>query len=374
MNAVKRLGGRSAFTIIELLVVIGLIGLLIGLLIPAVQHARETSRRLACSNNLHQLGVGLQSYHANLGTMPPGVIWWPKGEPLGFGLAPIGILDRVQMGVVSKRRPDTIYANWVILLLPDLDQGGLHRQFNLRRPISDASNAAARATQLPILKCPSDPHNDELFERGAAHGLTDNFYARGNYAINVGPDGNCLNGGALPCVQGFFLRGSNLMIDNDQVWGSGIAGVNKSIGFNSIPDGLSNTVAVDEIRAGIDSLDPRGVWALGQIGSSAVARHGSLGDAGGPNNKNPYSEEFIGCVDLTEKLSAAALAAEGMGCNPRPQGREGNVQAGARSLHTGGVNVLLCDGSIQFVRNEVDASVWHAIHTRDRGERIDLPW
>ena len=368
------LSHRRAFTIVELLVVIGLIGLLIGLLIPAVQHARESGRRLACSNNLHQLGVGLQSYHANLGTLPPGVIWWPKGEPLGFGVLPIGVLDRVQMGALSKKRPDTIYANWVILLLPDVDQGALHRQFNLQRPISDASNATARATQLPILKCPSDPYNGELFERGAAHGLTNNFYARGNYAINVGPDGNCLNGGALPCVQGFFIRGSNLLVDNDQVWGSGIAGVNKSIGFNSIPDGLSNTVALDEIRAGIDPLDPRGVWALGQIGSSAVARHGLLDDAGGPNNKSPYSEEFIGCAALTEKLGVAALAAEGMGCYPRSPEREGNVQAGARSLHTGGVNVLLCDGSTQFVRNEVDAHVWHAIHTRDRQEQVGVPW
>ena len=373
MNERCQSRGRG-FTLVELLVVIGIIGILLALTLPAVQHARESGRRLACSNNLHQFGDGLQSYHANLGTLPPGVIWWPKGEPLGFGVLPIGVLDRVQMGVVSPQRPDTIYANWAILLLPYLGQDALHRQFNLQRPISDASNATARATQLPILKCPSDPYNDELFARGAAHGVTDNLYARGNYAINVGPDGNCLNGGLLPCVQGFFIRGSNLLVDNDQVWGSGIAGVNKSIGFNSIPDGLANTVALDEIRAGIDPLDPRGAWALGQVGSSMIARHGLHDDAGGPNNKSPYSEEFIGCAALTEKLGVAALVAEGMGCYPRLPEREANVQAGARSLHTGGVHVLLCDGSTQFVRDEVDAHVWHAIHTRDRREPVGVPW
>jgi prepilin-type N-terminal cleavage/methylation domain-containing protein/prepilin-type processing-associated H-X9-DG protein len=365
---------RRGFTLVELLVVIGVIGILLALTLPAVQHARESGRRLACSNNLHQLGVGLQNYHANLGALPPGVIWSPKGEPLGFGVLPIGVLDRVQMGVVSPQRPDTIYANWAILLLPYLDQVALQRQFNLRRPISDASNAAARATQLPVLKCPSDSYNDELFERGAAHGVSNSFYARGNFAINVGPDGNCLKRDEVPCVQGFFIHGSNLLVDNDQVWGSGIAGVNKSIGFNAIPDGLSNTVALDEIRAGIDALDPRGVWALGQVGSSMIARHGLHDDAGGPNNKSPYSEEFIGCAALTEKLGVAALVAEGMGCYPRSPEREGNVQAGARSLHSGGVNLLLCDGSTQFVRNEVDAHVWHAIHTRDRREQVGVPW
>jgi hypothetical protein len=296
---------------------------------------------------------------------------------LGFGLAPIGVIDRVaRFGRVDR---DTIYANWAIMLLPFLDQQALYRQFDPRVPISFKKNAVARATDVATLKCPSDPWNgaDNLFQRGLAAGLTGNTYARGNFAINVGPDNNCVSGTKTPdgpCVQGFIAVGEPLMTKNHQVWGSGVAGLNRSFRFADLSDGMTNTVVLDEIRAGLHALDPRGVWALGQIGSSCIARHGKFDDADGPNHDNPLGEAFIGCDALMDQLGPDVLHRERMACYAVGLTKEINAQAGSRSLHPGGVHVLTCDGSAHFIADEVDRVTWHAIHTRSGRESTESPF
>ena len=217
------------------------------------------------------------------------------------------------------------------MLLPYLEQAPLHQLFDPRVPISDPKNAAVREAQVATLKCPSDSFNEQPFSRGLAAGLEGQTYARGNYAMNVGPDKDCVQGllSDVPCVGGFFVAGIDLLRNNYAVWGSGLGGVNKSFRFNDVRDGLSNTIVIDEIRAGVDSLDPRGVWALGQIGSSAVARHGKLGDGGGPNYSGAGSEEFIGCDTLSAKLGEKTLVAMGMPCQGNYLQTERNTQAGA---------------------------------------------
>ncbi len=373
----RRRAGRyessSGFTLVELLVSIGIIGILCALLLTAVQLVRESARRAQCQNNLRQLGIALQSYHARVGSLPPAVIWMPMGEPLGEGVLPIGVIDRVAR--FGKTADDTIYANWLIMLLPTIGEVDLYDRFQSALPISHQRNADLRQTNLPMLKCPSDSYNgaENQFKRGLGAGLSENEYARGNYAINVGPDDGCLKPGTEeePCLNGFFVRGVDLARENDQVWGTGIAGANRSFAFASVTDGLSNTIAVDEIRAGIDPLDPRGAWALGQVGSSCVARHGKLEGPGGPNNRDPETEEFIGCGALVERLGAGYLYRQDMLCSPSSPDSEVNIRAGARSLHPRGVNTLRCDGSVHFVRNEIDIDVWHALHTRDGVETGD---
>ncbi len=132
---------------------------------------------------------------------------------------------------------------------------------------------------------------------------------------------------------------------------------------------MSKTVIVDEIRSGIDPLDPRGVWALGQVGSSAVARHGQKDDASGPNPYRDSSEEIIGCRDLIAKVGLNELHSLGMGCYE--SANEANTQSGARSMHPNGVNVLFCDGSAHFIVNQIDRDLWHALHTRAGNEVVD---
>lgn len=360
---------RQAFTLLELLVAIVIVGVLAGMLVTAVSGARESSRRLQCTNNLRQIGIALHSFHGARTTLPPAFTWAPPGEPLGLGLVPIGVIDRVAMfGDASQ---DRIYVNWAIMLLEYVDEASLYRSFNGRNPIGHTSNRA-RSTELAVMKCPSDAFNDVHFQRGLAYGLQDNDFARGNYAINIGPDAACITGSSSdgdPCIGGFFVAGFPLQTQSSAVWGSGPAGINRSFKFQDIRDGLSKTVIVDEIRAGIDPLDPRGVWALGQVGSSAIARHGQMDDAAGANPTSAGSDEFIGCQALVAKLGNPYLQMNGMGCLNTQQ--ETNIQAGARSMHPNGVNVLFCDGSVHFLTNQIDTNLWHALHTKAGNEIVD---
>ena len=362
------LGRRRGFSIVELLVVLAIVGLLLTLVGVAVQRARETARRVTCQQNLHQIGVALHSYHAGVGSFPPAMIWHPAGEPLGGGELPIGVVDRVAR--YGRPEQDRIYANWVIALLPGLEQEALYAQFDARVPIAHERNAAVRAARLPLMLCPSDSYNDEsnLYERGGAAGLHDNRYSRGNYAINVGPDAGCIAPGTVdqPCKGGFYVDSLDLARRNSQVWGTGIAGANKSLKFADITDGLTNTVAIDEIRAGLSPLDPRGVWALGQVGASVIVRHGQYSNTGGPNACDYDTDRFIGCSAVKQLLGAASLRQGCMDCEPFALESEVNVKSTARSLHDGGVMVLLCDGAVRFVVNGIYLKTWHALHTRNQ--------
>lgn len=172
-------------------------------------------------------------------------------------------------------------------------------------------------------------------------------------------------------MAGFQTAGGDLSSRNSAVWGSGVAGVNRSFALADMRDGAAHTVALDEIRAGLDALDPRGVWALGQIGASALARHGKHDDAGGPNHNHASGEAFIGCQALTQKLGFDRLLAERMACYPVGLAEEINAQAGARSMHPGGVHVLFCDAAARFIGDAIDAEAWHALHTRSGAEAVD---
>src|SRR6266481_8001418 len=127
---------HSAFTLIELLVVIAIIGVLIALLLPAVQKARESANRAKCQNNLHQIGIALHSYHGDHGSFPSGYLWKPKSPD-----------------VPTQTDPGW---SWAALLLPYLEQDNLHGQINFRSSVSDPTNEAIRTSVLPGFVCPTD--------------------------------------------------------------------------------------------------------------------------------------------------------------------------------------------------------------------------
>jgi prepilin-type N-terminal cleavage/methylation domain-containing protein/prepilin-type processing-associated H-X9-DG protein len=361
---------RRAFTIIELLLTIAIIGILIALTLPSIQAAREAGRRLTCRSNLRQIGVALQHYQSVLNSFPPAVIWEPPGELLGQGLLPVGVIDRVAR--YADVDADTIFANWLLLALPYLEQSAALQSSNLRFPISAHQNAGIRALDIATLKCPSDSWNgpENHYQRGIDAGLTTNEYARGNYAINFGVDANCISGmpaaDGKPCSAGFSVTNRDLAKTNNSVWGSGIAGVNKSFAPRDIRDGASTTIAVDEIRAGLHAADPRGAWALGQIGASMVARNGKYADLSGPNPDG--SDAIIGCWALKYELGGGFPESQGMPCRKEIGNEELNLKAGSRSLHPGGVHVLMCDGSAHFLTDQITRDIWHALHTRSGGE------
>lgn len=372
-------GGRG-FSLVEVLVVMAIIALLIALILPAVQSSRSAARRTTCLNHLRQIGLALQAYHEPHRVFPPGVIWGgPPGEPQGLGQVPIGLIDRVALGTATPVDPDRVHANWLIMLLPQLDQGALWNSFDSSLPISHPKNETVRTTSLPMLKCPGDRFTEEPYVRDQLSGGSTNVYARGNYALNAGPGRGCVHELEPDCEGGFHVDDPDLLRKNSVLWGGGAGGYNRCFGFKDLQGGASNFVIVDEVRAGVHPVDPRGTWALGYVGASMTARHGMIHgreDAGGPNNQNRSSDDIVGCVEMMAQLGIDKLQSLRMPCQnqhvtSQPQV---NAQATARSLHEAGVHVLTADGSAHFISDTVNPDVWFYMHSREPGSSFESPF
>ncbi len=147
------------FSLVELLVVIAIIGILLAMMLPAVQSVRESARRSQCSNNLKQIGVALHTYHAVTRVFPASSIW-----PSNVNL--------------SQETVTTMGTNWIIAILPQLDQMPLSQAFNLSSGIyvSNALNATARATSLSVMRCPTDTYAWQPYD-GTKYGLGSNWGA-----------------------------------------------------------------------------------------------------------------------------------------------------------------------------------------------------
>jgi hypothetical protein len=333
------------------------------MLIPAVQASRESARRAQCLANIKQLCLALHSYHEQHRLLPPGAIWAPPGEPLGSGRIPIGVLDHVT--VEATFVDDRMFANWLMLLLPNLEEQNLQIPSNPGMPIGHPDNEALRATDLEVLKCPSDSFNGANNHFQRCTGAIDRGYARGNYAMNCGTNQNCLTGVTHNCKDGYSFLGLDLARDNSQLWGSGIGGVNRAFSLRQFPGGASHVVAVEEIRAGLSTSDRRGVWSLGYVGSSATGAHGAFGNRG----PNRGADLIQGCSVLSMD-SGIVLEEENMQC--KSSRFEISERATARSQHPGGVVISLADGSAHFVSNEINVNAWHVMHRRDNQSSLPI--
>lgn len=302
---------RAAFTLVELLVVIAIIGVLVALLLPAVQAAREAARRAQCLNNHKQLGIALHNYHDTHKILPPSIQFW-NGD--------------------DSRDSDNLRANWIILLLPFMEQQPLYDKFDFSQTISHANNRDQRGTRIKNLLCPSDGFNTKKF-RGNSSGEGDNWQ-RGNYAASAHSDFSYENGW-----------------DNSQR--RGVMGLNIGARFAEVSDGLSNVLMVGEVRAGLSDEDRRGTWALGTAGASALFKHGCGGDANGPNAPYDSSDDIEGCTIITAgNPGLLTMQKQKMTCwEPCP-----SMQATVRGLHPGGVTILLADGSVHFLMNNVETT------------------
>jgi prepilin-type N-terminal cleavage/methylation domain-containing protein/prepilin-type processing-associated H-X9-DG protein len=203
-------GRRHGFTLIELLVVIAIIGVLIGLLLPAVQKIRESARRTDCQNNLRQIGLALHNYEQNQGYFPSAYLYTPPPDN-GPKQASRGVYTRPGWG-------------WGSLLLPYLEQGPLASQINPTSPLDDPTNLAIRITVLRVFTCPSDRNTGVFWVKDVS--LQDMAQAATNsYAANFGTLGEI---GEIPELgDGLFYRGSQVRVSD-------------------VTDGLSNTLAIGE--------------------------------------------------------------------------------------------------------------------------------
>jgi prepilin-type processing-associated H-X9-DG protein len=307
-------------------------------------------------NNLRQLGVALQNYQAVHTKLPPAAYWDASAT------------DDIEFVHKTFSTATVTHANWVQLLLPHLGEIDLAAAFDAKLPLGHPRNEQARTTDTALLKCPSDGFNsmENHYQMQSSFGMIS--FARGNYAINGGSHRSAIMPGtsADPVPDGAhyeFDRDSGKI----RYWGNGIAGFNKSFSTDDFANGLSTTVAVDEIRAGIHPVDSRGAWALGQIGASVTWWHGMTGDDGRPNENWKRADDIAGCGELQRIFGEEKLIEEGMPCCSYCTF---NDQATARSEHPGGVNVLMMDGSVYFVSNDVDPGLWHVIHSRETPAEI----
>ena len=347
---------RGHFTLLDVLMLIVVVGGMLMLIPTALVAKREEARRNICHENLKRISTALEQHHHVQGAYPPAAIqpnsratWMLKNE-------------QEQM-VIS-------HANWAISLLPYLGEEQLATTFHRQKPISDPSNAKVRIAELPWMKCPDDKcHRPDNPFRCVLNSGKELIFARGNYAINAGSSSAAAEPGDpnKPVLDGVSLLSEG---ERQVWWGNGIAGINKSFSKKDMVNGLATTVAVDEIRTGLAPIDSRGSWALGQIGCSITFGHGVYSDATGPNCRRLSSDRTIGALELGKLLGRQKVVQEGMPCVFYFY--SGAAQATARSMHPGGVNVLMLDGSIHFVSDLVDLNVWHAIHSRKTRERIPV--
>lgn len=361
------------FSLIELLTVISIIAILAGLLLPAVQQARESARRINCLGNLRQLGIAISAYEQVHNSYPPAIIWQGRGVVLGpTGVAILGTFDLSANG--TNWEADRFRAGFFLMLLPQLEQTALYAAWNVNISVSSPANRTARGTSIGTFLCPSDI-NANPSNLGDMQGGN---WARGCYAVNAGPNARCLAtpftipllGRLASCPPGLGSPGVTINPANPftmtQAWGSGIAGVNRAFGPKDITDGLSQTVAIDEIRAGLNGSDRRGIWGMPMIGASVAFGSGSANYGGLPPNVcRPEADQIQDCRNV---LTTAAIATKAQ-CMPCTD-FQGSYMATSRSLHPSGINVLALDGAARFVQHGIAIPVWTAIHSRDWSEIV----
>ncbi|MBS0201419.1 MAG: SUMF1/EgtB/PvdO family nonheme iron enzyme [Planctomycetes bacterium] len=336
-------------------VVIGvLILVLLGaVLSPAAVMLRERSRMTICESNLRRIGAALHTYHDLHGTLPVAAVW--QGPTL-----------RTTMLNEVKQIDLVTYQNWAQLLLPHLDRTEIASQFHPNEPVMAAVNESARMTFLAEYACPTDTFNraDNPYSFQPAKDLDPIAeLARGNYGINGGTHNHRFT--PETTSQPHF-DGLEVVVSSEprrfELVGTGIAGINHAFSMSDFQNGKSTLVAIEELRAGIHPLDPRGVWALGQIGGSITWAHGVSSDDCGPNNQWDRADDLLGCGILHETVGSDTLEEQQMPCVHYV---DRNDQATARSLHANGVNVLFLDGSVRFVHDRVDRTLWHVMHSRE---------
>lgn len=292
---------RRGFTLIELLVVIAIIGVLVALLLPAVQQAREAARKTQCRNNLKQLGLALHNYHDAFNVFPPGVV---QVRSVG------------QSGIIRAGDPNdqTPAWGWGAFILPFLDQGPLFNQLS-PGPVSYGSLVVANSnlvkTNLTVFRCPTStaPDQNDLADASLQTADTQKV-GTSNYAANFGHSRGVGPFRVLP------------LADNYTACYTGAFGFDTKTKIGDVLDGTSNTVAVGERAYRISGVDfYAAVWPGCSVG----------------NRDN--------CVD-----QILVTLRGGMNAGPTQSDRQETFS----SEHEGGAFVVLLDGSVRFISENID--------------------
>lgn len=311
---------RRGFTLVELLVVIAIIGILVALLLPAIQAAREAARRSQCMNNMRQLGLANQMHHDAFKCLP------------------------VDINANNNNERPVPY----LQMLPFMEGSTIKDAYNFAASTTNPNNLALLSREEPMLRCPSSESylmvvagdGEDGGDRKASYGFN---YGYGTFAqlvrekIRRGPF--WANPGVT--ASGSFDKDAKTEYYKDKAKGN----AGQPINFKRITDGLANThlqIEMLQVPSEAEPNDRRGrVWVWGP-----------------------------GAYQVTTRMSPNSGAADVTACSPdnnimapcirKGQGDTGQMILGARSKHPGGVVVVKCDVSTDFISNDVDLNVWRA--------------
>lgn len=319
---------HAGFTLVELLVVIAIIGTLIGLLLPAVQSARESARRVACANNLRQLGIAMHHFHDHASRFPAGWIHTARsGQP---------------------DNDDQPGWGWATKLLPQMEEASLLAGIHDKKPIFDTADpslhAEVRGTTIPIMVCPSDQTGptesggrfgigqddgvDEHGSDGHEEAGEDEDHGHGFHPVDGGELATLVAAGEIGKSNYVGMFGWQREIDEKPDDGDGILFRNSRIGLKHVADGSSKTILLGERSSRLGCS----TW-VGVIDGAEAKRARVVGSGDHPPNGGSHFDDFS-------------------------------------SAHPGGAQFVHGDASVHFVSDSVAEDVYHALCTRAGGEAV----